>query len=152
MNWKQMEEEVISDVRDILIAAQTVSSNVPDARPAAIIAVVQWQGKQIGAIVFAKIDEDADSLTGMSHLPKVSDWKTVPPGIFRAHSDETTVLENMPLYYYVIADTDDKERRAVCLPKRFTGSRIGCVNNAKQITEIADYLGVAGLLRLEVRR
>jgi hypothetical protein len=87
MNWKQMEEEVISDVRDILIAAQTVSSNVPDARPAAIIAVVQWQGKQIGAIVFAKIDEDADSLTGLSYLPKVSDWKTVPPGIFRAHSD-----------------------------------------------------------------
>jgi hypothetical protein len=161
MNWNQMEEEVVTDVSDIVIGAAAHDGT----RVTHIAAIIQWQGKQIAHTAFApttielinapEIDGVKGETAGMSFLPdpKFGDWKEVTP-IFlpKVSGTDTYMTDDMPLSYYVVADTPERELRAVCIPRRFNGGEIAWVQSEQQISAVEDYLAVAGVLKMEVKR
>jgi hypothetical protein len=158
MNWNQMEEEVMTDVSDILIEAAAHDGT----RVTHVAAIIQWQGKQIAHTAFApstielinapEIDGVKGETAGMGFLPdpKFGDWKEVTQ-IFVPKVNGVLVKDDMPIAYYLVADTDAKRLRGVCIPRRFKGE-IAWLQSEEQISEVEDFLAVAGLLRMEVKR
>jgi len=149
MNWKDMQEEIVDDIGDILLTA-AVSQKVTH-----IVAIVQWQGKQIARIAFGPSVPEVEA-DGMTILPEPSPTLSLPwrevISIFKTKVNGVYATEDLPLGYYVVADKPGQPIRAVAIPKRYNDGKIAWVNNNPQIEQVEDYLAVAGVLKMTVNR
>jgi hypothetical protein len=149
MTWDEMIKEILLDVVRIVAADLSVHH---------VMAVVQWQGKIIGRLVYQpsiiEFVGDEGLTTGMSMIPEPpSDWKPVELK-FVTKADGKPSKADTPLAYFVVSEKGD----GVAFPARFKvlggverpEGKITWTHNPEIIEQVGDMLLVAGLLEMKL--
>ena len=142
MTWKEMQDEIITDIAKIVAA---------DNSARYIVGMVQWQGQIIGRAVYwpspFELVGDRGATHGMSMMPAPpSDWKAVELKFVPKSPDGVPSKADTPLAYYVMGGKGE----GVAFPARFHNDKgqITWTHNPEIIEHVGDMMLVAGLLGL----